>query len=276
MSFKTLNDPEKYVSLLLERAVRIIHSNYLGELDFDAMYYGAISGMIETLDMHSIVLRRSTTATVKPQDQQHHHTIIYSVIESDHFSVGFLRFYSFAESTAAELSDILKYFSSLTVDKVLIDLRNTPGWQVDSLVAVCNLLVKSGPLFYSKSKNNTVTEYNSSLSSPPFNDIVVLVNRLTMSAAEMLALILQEKGAFVIGQQTFGKAIAQTNYPLGDVVLKLTTAEFFSFLHGSYQGVGVIPDYAVPEKLLTDTDYLIKIALDQILTKHSGRMKWDS
>jgi carboxyl-terminal processing protease len=68
--------------------------------------------------------------------------------------------------------------------------------------------------------------------------VVVLVNRGTASAAEIIAGALQDHDrALVVGDTTYGKGIVQTLFPLGtDVALRITTARWYTPSGRSIQG----------------------------------------
>lgn len=119
-------------------------------------------------------------------------------------------------------------------------------------------------MFYSKDKNNSIVEYKSTLNSPPFTKIIVFVNKETKSAAEMLALILQEDGAFIIGQRTYGKGLSQIDFSLGNAILRITTKEYYSYLNGSYNNAGITPDLYVSDQVLSNNDMIIEEAIKRI------------
>jgi carboxyl-terminal processing protease len=101
--------------------------------------------------------------------------------------------------------------------------------------------------------------------------MVVLVNRLSASASEILAAALQDyKRAIIVGdEQTHGKGTVQTLMPLGDRKgsLKLTTAGFYRINGGSTQLKGVTPDIIIP-------DYLDVMGLGEDSLEHA--LPWDT
>jgi carboxyl-terminal processing protease len=83
---------------------------------------------------------------------------------------------------------------------------------------------------------------------PPY-PMIVLVNKGTASASEIVAGALQDHGrAVIMGTQTFGKGSVQTVIELEDGSgLKLTIAKYFTPKHRSIQELGIAPDVVVAD-----------------------------
>lgn len=97
--------------------------------------------------------------------------------------------------------------------------------------------------------------------------IVVLVNKNTRSAAEMLAGALQDNGrAILLGKQTFGKGIVQRVWDLPDnTSVKISSAYYYLPLGRAIHGVGVKPD------IVTDSEPLLDKASTLIRSKQIAR-----
>jgi len=78
-------------------------------------------------------------------------------------------------------------------------------------------------------------------------DVVVLVNRRSASASEVVAGALQDAGVQLIGERTFGKGTVQLVYEFDDGSgLRLTVARYLTRNGREVEGVGLVPDVAVP------------------------------
>jgi carboxyl-terminal processing protease len=116
--------------------------------------------------------------------------------------------------------------------KLVLDLRGNPGGLLDEAVNICNLFVPKGELIVSTkgkvkewSKNYNARRDAEDVSMP----IVVLVNRASASASEIVSGTLQDLDrGVVMGEKTFGKGLVQTTRPLSyNAQLKVTTAKYY-------------------------------------------------
>lgn len=131
---------------------------------------------------------------------------------------------------------------------IVLDLRDDPGGLLDEAVDVASLFLDGGPVVsYERRGRSPVT-----LDAMPGGDlttpVVVLVNRTTASAAEVVAAALQDRNrAVVVGSRTFGKGTVQEPSRLSDgSALELTVGRYVTPSGRSLDGVGIVPDVAVP------------------------------
>lgn len=134
----------------------------------------------------------------------------------------------------------------LPLTKIIVDLRDNVGGNIDYAVAVCNLLVSKRTMFISYDKKKSCAVYKSDLINKPFDEITVLTNGKTASAAEAVALSLQDDGNIIIGEKTYGKGVAQKKYYIyGGAVLNITIKEFYRASGDSINNKGVYPNIMV-------------------------------
>ena len=127
---------------------------------------------------------------------------------------------------------------------VVLDVRNNPGGVLSAATDVASLFVNDNPLIQVRNRVNpnqiiapNGTPYLASL------PVVVLQNRYSASAAEVLASALQSNGGTVMGETSFGKGTVQEVLPLQTGgALKLTVAEYRSANGNRINGVGIIPN----------------------------------
>lgn len=102
------------------------------------------------------------------------------------------------------------------VDRIILDLRNNVGGEVDQAIAVARQLVPQGVISTLEFRNPDLrdTVYKSYLEESPYK-MVVLINGMTASASEILAGAIQDtKSGTLVGTKTFGKARVQSVMPV--------------------------------------------------------------
>ena len=160
-----------------------------------------------------------------------------------------------ARSATRDVARLLREFKEEGVDGVILDLRNNGGGSLHEAVLMTGLFIRTGYTVQVRERRG--------ISALPDNDptiaysgpLVVMVNRLSASASEILAGALQDYGrAIVVGDsKTHGKGSVQTILSLGrDPAmgsLKVTNGLFYRISGGSTQLLGVRPDIIVPSAL---------------------------
>ena len=161
-----------------------------------------------------------------------------------------------ATSVAHDVRTILAGFHTQRVDGVVLDLRNNGGGSLEEAVELTGEFFGSGPVVQVRQQNEVQILVNSDPDIAYAGPLIVLVNRLSASASEILAAALQDYGrAVIVGDtKTHGKGTVQTLLPMGDPAdklgaLKVTTASFYRIAGGSTQLKGVKPDIVVPSTL---------------------------
>ncbi|WP_019569318.1 MULTISPECIES: S41 family peptidase [unclassified Thioalkalivibrio] len=167
---------------------------------------------------------------------------------------GYVRVSNFQTRTARDLVSAIEELKEANGLKGLVlDLRNNPGGILNGAVGVSDAFLDGGRIVYTEGRlDEAQIEYDASpgdvLDGVP---MVVLVNRGSASASEIVAGALQDHGrAIIMGQNSFGKGSVQTILPLSEQTgIKLTTARYFTPDGRSIQDEGITPDIALDETL---------------------------
>jgi carboxyl-terminal processing protease len=134
---------------------------------------------------------------------------------------------------------------------LVLDLRNNPGGLLDQAVRVSDVFLSSGVIVTTagRGKRNVEVERAREKETEPAYPMIVLVNKGTASASEIVAGALQDHGrAVIMGTPTFGKGSVQTIIELEDGSgLKLTVARYYTPKNRSIQELGISPDVMVAE-----------------------------
>ena len=159
-------------------------------------------------------------------------------------------------SSARDVRNLLLELNEKKVDGLVFDLRDNGGGSLRAAVEMAGLFINRGPIVQVKD-NSGVKPLNDPDPRTIFEKpVVVLVNRHSASASEILAAALQDYGrAIVIGDsKTHGKGSVQSLFPLernnpklGS--FKVTTAGFYRIDGKSTQLKGVTPDIELPSPL---------------------------
>ncbi len=138
----------------------------------------------------------------------------------------------FNENTSKELEDALHHLGEANIKLLIVDLRDNPGGLLNEGVAVAGHWLRKGELVVShRGRSSPEKPYYAKGSALGQNyPMVVLVNRYSASAAEIVAGALQDHDrGWILGENTFGKGLVQTVYPLSDDTgLALTTAHYYT------------------------------------------------
>jgi carboxyl-terminal processing protease len=156
-------------------------------------------------------------------------------------------------SCCSDVERLLGDMKGTNVAGILVDLRNNGGGSLMEVVNMTGLFVHSGPVVQVKEMHSPRKILSDSDGGIRYNGpMVVLVNRLSASASEILAGALQDYGrAVIVGDsKTHGKGTVQTILDLGRDpkygAIKITTAMYYRISGGSTQLKGVSPDIVVP------------------------------
>jgi carboxyl-terminal processing protease len=156
----------------------------------------------------------------------------YFLEEKPH--IGYVRITTFGEFSASELKEVLP-FEDHAIDALILDLRGNVGGLLTAAVETSDMFIDEGLIVKTKGRNGWDDKvYYASPENTVFTakatPIVVLADRYSASASEIVAACLKDHGrAVVAGERTWGKGTVQNVIPLegGTSALKLTTASYW-------------------------------------------------
>jgi len=178
--------------------------------------------------------------------------------------IGYIKLTGFTQNAARELKQaFLKLKEGHELQGLIIDLRGNGGGLLNEAVDIANIFVERGQEIVS-TKGKMADKNRSHLTmSPPVDlaiPVVVLVDRSSASASEILAGSLQDLDrAVIVGQRTFGKGLVQNVVPLSyNSQMKITVAKYYipsgrciqaiDYEHKKKDGTfGKIPDSLIRE-----------------------------
>lgn len=196
--------------------------------------------------------------------------------------IGYVRVSQFTSSTPAEFEAAVRELIEAGAQGLIIDVRFNPGGLLSAATQMADLFLTDGPIVTTRGRahqEETVTAVAEG--TIPDIPLVVLVNRESASASEVLAGALRDNDrAVILGTRSFGKGSVQTVLPLPSGVgqLKVTEQRYFGpsgkMIHrsdGSTEwGVDPTPGFFVP---MADDEYreMLRVRRDRsIIQKVAG------
>ena len=178
------------------------------------------------------------------------------------------RDYSY-KSSSKDVKKLLKELKTENIDGLVIDLRNNGGGSLYEANALAHLFLGRGTTVQVKSSNGNVQGLGEKWGYQFFDKpLVVLVNKFSASASEILAGAIQDYDrGLVVGTSTFGKGTVQKVDLLSAGQIKFTESKFYRVSGSSTQNLGVEPDIYLPS--LFRIDELGESNLDRALAHDS-------
>jgi carboxyl-terminal processing protease len=165
-------------------------------------------------------------------------------------NIGYIRLSTFFSDQVPEaMQEALSALEQSEVKGLILDLRNNPGGTISNAIEVCSIFLPQGNVVRVVDRQNkeTVHTVTGLALVDPGLEVVVLVNKGTASASEIVAGSLQEYGrAILVGQSTFGKGLVQSLLPLSSGAgVSLTTHKYLTAYGYNIHGKGIQPDLDV-------------------------------
>jgi len=139
----------------------------------------------------------------------------------------------FQRTTDSELREGLTKLKGQGMRQLVLDLRGNPGGLLEQAIEVSSEFLPRGTVVVSvkgRTENPEPVVYKSNGTDPEDMPLVVLINRNTASASEIVAGAIQDQGrGLIVGETSFGKGLVQRIFPLSfNTGLTLTTARYYT------------------------------------------------
>ena len=180
-------------------------------------------------------------------------TVSYKMLENN---IGYIQLTEFDTISVDQFNNALDALESQGMTSLILDLRDNPGGDYDTVVAMADRVLPEGKITTVVDKQGTEqTEYSDKehqISIP----MVVLINENSASASELFTGAIKDYGiATIVGETSYGKGIVQSIFRLEDGSgMKFTTEEYLTPNGNHINGVGVVPDIevSIPEEAYDD------------------------
>lgn len=195
-----------------------------------------------------------------------------NIYERNEQKVGYIKITRFSESVGEQFDLKLKSLEEQGITSLIVDVRNNTGGYLKGSTDIASIFLEDGKVIYSLKSNLDTKHYKDETKEHKDYKVVVLINKSSASASEVLAAALKYSyGATLIGTTTYGKGtVQQTSNINDDSMIKYTTAKWLTPAGDCIDGVGIVPDINVEltleeGEILTDAnDTQLESALNEI------------
>lgn len=189
------------------------------------------------------------------------------VLEQD-ARIGYIALNQFHSRSAREMTEAVNRLAEKNVKGLILDLRDNGGGDFDASISIAGIFLDGQEVVSVADARGNKTVHRASKGGTNL-PLVVLVNNNSASASEILAGALQDnKRAVLVGEQTYGKGVVQTVYPLRNGgALKLTTQKYFTPAGTDINEIGIHPDYVVVNKDGENKDLQLQRAIEVLQSK---------
>ncbi len=159
---------------------------------------------------------------------------------------------------------LLERLMKENINGLVLDLRGNGGGSLDEAISLTGLFIKRGPVVQAVDWRREEPDFRNSRNVDPLYNgpLVVLTDKTSASASEILAAAIQDYGRGVVvgDESTFGKGTVQTIIDMKRVMpifsdstragsLKVTIQKFYRIAGGSTQFQGVRSDVVLPQRI---------------------------
>jgi carboxyl-terminal processing protease len=191
--------------------------------------------------------------------------VISSRLETvDGERLGYARLAAFSEGAHGALRRTVRRLEEKGAEGLVLDLRGNGGGLLEEAVLTASIFLPEGETVVSTdSRSQGHAVYEAKGGNLPSLPIVVLIDRNTASAAEILtAALADDAGAKVVGTRSYGKGVFQQEIDLSNGgALKLTVGEYFTPDGTNLAGKGIQPDVRARDLPKTPRDEALQRAL---------------
>lgn len=158
--------------------------------------------------------------------------------------IAYIQITEFDEITIDQFAEALAVSRGKGMNGLVLDLRDNPGGNLNSVVEISRMLLPEGLIVYTEDREGRRAEYKCDGSREIDVPMVVLINGNSASASEILAGAIKDYGVgTLLGTTTYGKGIVQRPVELSDgSAVKLTVSTYYTPNGTNIHGVGVEPD----------------------------------
>jgi len=231
----------------------------------DGKGFSATAGLIagdETGMVELTILREGESSTLTIERAEL--TVPTVVVRLPQPDTGYIRIPDFEDDIPALVDEGLRSLAEASPSSIVLDLRDNPGGYVDSAVAVASQFIDGGTVL-STFDPDEETEYTATTGGlVTEQQLIVLVNQGSASAAEIVAGALRDRrSATIVGTNTFGKDAVQIPFDLRNGgKLYVAVARWATPTGTTVGNGGLVPDRELEFSADMTIEEAVEVALD--------------
>lgn len=165
------------------------------------------------------------------------------IIEKDDKKIGYIGISLFSSNSYKQFKNKLEELEKEKISGLVIDVRDNSGGYLTSVTDICNLFLEKGKVIYQLEDSNGKVKKKDTTKEKRDYKIVVLINKGSASASEILASAIKESyDGDVVGTNSFGKGtVQQTKKLLDGSMIKYTTQKWLTPNGNFINEIGVTP-----------------------------------
>ena len=178
-------------------------------------------------------------------------------------NIAHLKLLRFGDQTDNEWNNAIKKIKDQNGKGVILDLRNNPGGYLNGAVTIASEFMSSGVVVIESGKGNNKELKVTGNPKLPNIPLIVLVNKGSASASEIVAGAIKDSGrGQIVGDTTFGKGTIQESQEIGQAGLHITIAKWLTPKGTWVNGTGLEPDVKITQGDDSEKDNQLEKAIE--------------
>jgi carboxyl-terminal processing protease len=191
--------------------------------------------------------------------------VVIPVVTSEQFdNIGYVRLNIFSDNADEQLEEAIRELIGDGATELVFDMRDNPGGLLDTAIEVTSLFLADGDVVVTQNPDSdrAFPVTGEEIAVPENIPVVIIINRGSASASEVVSAVLQERGrATITGESSFGKNTVQQQFSLSNGgAFKLTIARWVTPDLHDFGGDGVIPDVEEDYSAELDVEAVARLA----------------
>lgn len=195
-----------------------------------------------------------------------------AIYEENNKKIGYISLLKFTDNVSRQFKEKLTKLEAEGIDCLIIDVRNNSGGYLNGATEIAEIFLEENKVVYSLKDRFKTTTYKDKTKEHKTYPVLVMINKASASASEILAGALKYSyGATLLGETSFGKGkVQQTSDLENGGMIKYTSAEWLMPNGKGIQDNGIKPDIEVKVEVdeegypISKEDIQLKRAIEEL------------